>query len=284
MDPSDDDFLTARWTGRHSGRRRPLASWRARLGAGVLGFVVLAPVSLALRDDTEMPAPPALSGSATVTVRPLVTTTTTTTPVAPTTTTITTITTITTTTTTTTTLPPCGQRFEVRRGDSWYGLAEAAGVAVRDLLAVNGARPTSVLLPGDSICLPRGARRPPPPTTTTTTTTKAPVPRSTTTTTTTTMVVPTRASTDEVLRLIREVWPPERHDEAILIAQRESRLRSDVRNACCWGLFQINFQAHRTWLASVGVSEPVQLLDAATNVRVARALFLRSNGWGPWGW
>ena len=176
--------------------------------------------------------------------------------------------------------PPCPQRFEVRAGDSWFGLSAATGVSVERLLVLNGARLTTVLMPGRTLCVPADARRPAPTTTTSTTvararTTPDPTP-------TTTLVVPPRSSTDDVLRMIREVWPPVLHNEAILIAQRESRLVSNVRNSCCWGLFQIHFEAHRRWLATLGVTQPVQLLDAATNIRVAWALYQRSGGWGPW--
>lgn len=277
MEPSDDDFLAARWTGRGSGPRRPGLSWRARLGVGVVGFMALVPVSLALRSDTDMAQTPT-ARTATVMVRSLVTvtssTTTTTTP-AP-------------VTAPPTTAPPCPQRFEIRSGDSWYGLAEATGVSVRQLLTLNSATLDSVLFPGRTLCVPAEARRPPA-TTTTTTTTKAPTRTTvaspvTVPTTTTTVPIPPRVSTDDVLRLIREEWPGELHVEAILVAQRESRLVSNVRNSCCWGLFQIHFEVHRTWLATQGVTQAVQLLDAPTNVRVAWALYQRSGGWGPWGW
>jgi LysM repeat protein len=175
------------------------------------------------------------------------------------------------------TQPVCAQRFEVRAGDSWFGLASATGVPVQRLLALNGARLTTVLVPGRTLCFPADARRP---TVTTTSTTVSP--GRATPSPTTTLDVPRRASTDDVLRTIREVWPPELHHEAILIAQRESRLVSTVRNSCCWGLFQIHFEVHRRWLATQGVTQPVQLLDAATNIRVAWALYERSGGWGPW--
>lgn len=286
MDPSEDDFLTARWTGRGTGPRRSGLTWRGRLVIGVLAFVAMVPVAVALRDDTEVSPRPAGSG-ATAVVWPVAPHASPTTTIAVVTSTSLGTTTTTIAPTTTTTEPPCPQRFEVREGDSWYGLAAASEVTVRELLTANGAQLSTMLFPGRSICLPAGARRPPATTTTApttsrapaTTTTKAPAPAPTTT-----VPVPPRASTDDVLRLIREIWPPELHDEAILIAQRESRLQSNVRNSCCWGLFQIHFTAHRAWLASQGVTQPVQLLDAATNVRMARALYVRSNGWGPWGW
>jgi len=172
----------------------------------------------------------------------------------------------------------------VRPGDSWYGLAAASDVPVRDLFTLNGAGPSTMLYPGRSICLPAQARRPPPTTvrTITSTTVVITIPPPTVASAPPGVPVPARTSVDEALRIIREVWPPELHTEAIRIASRESRLQSNVRNACCIGLFQIHFEAHRRWLATKGVTMPEQLLDAATNVRVALALYQRSGGWGPW--
>jgi hypothetical protein len=54
-----------------------------------------------------------------------------------------------------------------------------------------------------------------------------------------------------------------------------------ARNACCYGLFQIHWRAHRDWLATIGVTSPIQLLDAATNTRAAFALY-SIDGWTPW--
>jgi peptidoglycan hydrolase-like protein with peptidoglycan-binding domain len=82
-------------------------------------------------------------------------------------------------------------------------------------------------------------------------------------------------------QIIRDVWPDDSEDHAVAIATRESRLIPTARNACCYGLFQINWPAHRSWLAAVGVTSPAQLLDARTNVNVALALFTAA-GWGPW--
>lgn len=87
-----------------------------------------------------------------------------------------------------------------------------------------------------------------------------------------------RASPEQI---IRAVWPDDSEDHAVAIAFRESRLQPTARNSCCLGLFQINYAAHRSWLAAYGVMSPAQLLDADTNARVALALF-QAAGWGPW--
>lgn len=46
---------------------------------------------------------------------------------------------------------------EVRRGDTWFGIAGAAGVPMRSLLDANTAGPDDVIHPGDVLCLPAGA-------------------------------------------------------------------------------------------------------------------------------
>jgi len=92
-----------------------------------------------------------------------------------------------------------------------------------------------------------------------------------------TRVDPPAALTVE--QIIRDVWPDELEEHALAIAHRESRLVPTARNACCWGLFQIHWLAHRSWM---GLSGPGQLLDARTNAEIAYALYQRAGGWGPW--
>jgi peptidoglycan hydrolase-like protein with peptidoglycan-binding domain len=86
---------------------------------------------------------------------------------------------------------------------------------------------------------------------------------------------------ETIEQIIRDVWPDDLEDHALAIANRESRLVPTARNACCYGLFQIHWRAHRDWLATIGVTSPIQLLDAATNARAAFALF-QLDGWAPW--
>ena len=95
---------------------------------------------------------------------------------------------------------------------------------------------------------------------------------------------------DDAESIIRAVWPDDLEDHAVTIATRESRLVPTARNACCYGLFQIHWQAHRSWLADLGITSAAQLLDAETNARAAYALYQRADaangdngdGWGPW--
>jgi hypothetical protein len=89
----------------------------------------------------------------------------------------------------------------------------------------------------------------------------------------------------EIIKIIREVWPDDLEDQAIAIANRESKLQPTVVGApkkCCYGLFQIYYRWHRTWLPKIGVVRASQLLDARTNALAALEIYRRSNGWGPW--
>lgn len=82
--------------------------------------------------------------------------------------------------------------------------------------------------------------------------------------------------------IIRDVWPDQLEDHAVRIAMRESSLQPGVRNACCFGLFQLHWRAHRGWMAAFGVTSSDQLFDARTNAEMAYQLYLRDGGWGPW--
>jgi hypothetical protein len=197
------------------------------------------------------------------------------------------------------TAPPCGADYELAAGDYWIRIADAADVDLADLLAVNGASVDTVLVPGGSICLPIGASTPAPPTTsapraaaTAPTAAASPTRSSATTPTVTTAppapttTVPTRpaaVSAAEAVAVIRSVWPDDLEERAIEIAWRESNHRSNVNNSCCYGLFQIHWEAHRSWLSSIGVTSAWQLYDAKLNAVAAYTLYQRSGGFGPWG-
>jgi hypothetical protein len=90
-------------------------------------------------------------------------------------------------------------------------------------------------------------------------------------------------SPQQVHQIIREVFPEGEHEMAITVASRESSFRANAYNgSCCYGIFQIHFQAHRTWLQGLGITSASQLYDARTNVELAYRIFQRSGGWGPW--
>jgi hypothetical protein len=86
----------------------------------------------------------------------------------------------------------------------------------------------------------------------------------------------------QVEALIREIWPDELEVRALCIAKREARLRADLNNYCCYGVFAIYYR----WVAAdlratFGLDEPSDLYDARTNIALAYQLYLRS-GWDPW--
>ncbi|HSP28588.1 MAG TPA: LysM peptidoglycan-binding domain-containing protein, partial [Ilumatobacteraceae bacterium] len=193
------------------------------------------------------------------------------------------------------TASPCGGRYELAAGDYWIRIADAAGVSLSELLAVNDSSIDTVLVPGRSICLPVGAATPSPPTTAA----PAPVPtapqtvaaptRSTITTATTTPTPTTTApsrpaavSPTQAAAIIRDVWPDELEDRALEIAWRESNHQSNVNNYCCYCLFQIHWTAHRSWLETIGVTSASQLFDPVVNANAAYTLYQRSGGFGPW--
>jgi LysM repeat protein len=53
-----------------------------------------------------------------------------------------------------------GATYTVGSGDSWFGIAARVGVSGRELLDANGASASDLLVPGDVISLPAGARTP----------------------------------------------------------------------------------------------------------------------------
>ena len=186
---------------------------------------------------------------------------------------------------------PCGLPYTVVKNDAWSTIASRAKVSMKSLLAANGATINTLLLPGKTICLPVGAAAPGPPATnapvTTAPATTQPKPATTTPPATTSPPVtqpPPPANTytrAQVAQIIRDVWPDDLEDEAIRIATRESNLIPTVRNSCCYGLFQIYYAAHRTWLAGMGITSAAQLYDPRVNATAALALY-NISGWAPW--
>lgn len=57
---------------------------------------------------------------------------------------------------------PAPTTYTVAAGDAWFTVATAAGVTPKALLAANDATASTVLLPGDVLCLPAGASGPAP--------------------------------------------------------------------------------------------------------------------------
>jgi hypothetical protein len=211
--------------------------------------------------------------------------------------------------------PACAGEYTVVAGDYWLRFVESSGADLDSWLAANRASTDTPLYAGDELCIPAGASAPAPPPTeapTTPSSTAAPAPTDPpateppsndppptepapteppsteppTTEPPTTPAPPTTlpAPVDpaRVEAIIRGVWPDDIEDRALVIAQRESGLQPNAYNGwCCYGLFQIYFEANRGFLSSLGVTTAEQLFDARTNARVAYAMYQRS-GWSPW--
>ena len=191
----------------------------------------------------------------------------------------------------------CAIDYKVVGGDFWIRLADASGLSLKEILAANNATVDTPLFPGKTICLPAGATVPAPPTTAAPTTaapttaapppatapptTAAPTTAAPATTVKPVVTYPTIAAA-AAAQIIRDVWPDDLEGRAIEIATRESTLIVTAKNSCCYGLFQINWEPHKAWLAGLGVTSPDQLFDAATNARAAYTLYQRAGGWGPW--
>ena len=151
----------------------------------------------------------------------------------------------------------CPATYTVKSGDSWWRIAEKNNTTLRKVLSLNNAKKTTKLLAGKSVCVP------------------APAPVS----------APVQTFTRaEVIQFIRDAWPDELEERALAIAQRESKLRPRVvsGSGCCYGLFQIYYRWHKTWLPNVGVNSAQDLLDPRLNAVAAYRMYQRNNGWGPW--
>ena len=169
----------------------------------------------------------------------------------------------------------CTKKYTIVSGDSWSMIAKHMSITTTQLLAANQATTRSVLLPGRSICLPTNAVVPAPP-------------KPAVTTTTVKAVVRPPASARgytraEVTQMIRDVFPDDLEEHALVIAERESHLNPYSANFCCYGVFQINYNAHSKWLPSIGVTSAAQLFDPLVNTRAALIIYQRSNSWAPWG-
>ncbi|MEI8238011.1 MAG: LysM peptidoglycan-binding domain-containing protein [Actinomycetota bacterium] len=177
----------------------------------------------------------------------------------------------------------CTNTYRLVAGDAWILIAGKAHVSLKALLAANQASASTALYPGRKICLPAGARVTHP-------VSHASVSHASASHASVGVAVshqfyaPPRAYTpSEVEHIIRQVWPKNLADHAVLIARRESNLVPTARNFCCSGLFQIYYSVHAHWLSNYGITNAQQLLDPRTNAYAALLLYYRSGGFGPWG-
>ncbi len=182
----------------------------------------------------------------------------------------------------TTQAPKCSGQYTVKAGDSWSLIASRHSVTSTELASVNDKKVRSTLLIGDVLCLPVGAKAP--------AATSAPRPSSGGSSS-----GPTRTYTRaELEQIVRDAWPDELERRAFYVVDRESRWTPNVKNAwpsrenpCCYGLFQINWTAHKSWLKDHGVTTPTQLFDPVVNAKMAYVIYQRAGSWQPWwtsGW
>ena len=163
---------------------------------------------------------------------------------------------------------PCSKMtntYTVVRNDSWSRIASKAGITMGELLKLNDAKTSTFLLVGDTVCVPR--------------TSKLGVDSKALK-----LPAPTRVYTVKQSRqIIRDVWPDRLEEKAFAIVQRESHTNAAAYSSCCVGLFQIKWESHKSWLATMGVDSAHDLLDAEVDAKAALQLYRRAGGWGPWG-
>ena len=164
----------------------------------------------------------------------------------------------------------CNNTYKVVAGDSWYGIASKVGAKINDLTAVNSMTLRSILHIGDVICLPAGAKAPVPSTTTPKSSGSANV------------VSVRRYTRAELEAIVRDVWPDDLEETAFFVIGRESNWNNLSQNSCCLGIFQLNFNAHKSWMKNYGVTDRSQLLDPVVNAQLGLVVYNRSGGWGPW--
>ena len=175
----------------------------------------------------------------------------------------------------------CSSFHVAKANDSWTRIAARFDISLRKVLSLNRSRTSTKIMIGDQICISDV------PATTTTSTTTSTTTIATSSVSPSTIVVPkTTTKRNEVIAIIREIWPDEYEENALFVAQRESNLIPTViggTNNCCIGLFQMYFSVHKAWLNDLGITESSQLLDARLNTLAAFTLFKRNGkSWKPW--
>lgn len=177
-------------------------------------------------------------------------------------------------TTTTVAKIACVGNYTVKTGDSWSGIAKKSGIKISELTVANGKTSRSTLLPGQELCLPKGAvvaSAASTPSTAAPTTTQPP------------KYVPTKTFTRaELEKFVRDAWPDELEADAFFVVNRESKWNPLSRNNCCIGLFQLNWNSHKSWMSNYGITDASELLNPEINAKLAYATWQRSGSWRPW--
>ena len=155
-------------------------------------------------------------------------------------------------------LAACSNTYVVKQGDSWWRIAAKSNTTLKKVLKLNSAKQSTPILPGDEVCIPAVASP------------AAKPPKS-------------DFTKAEVMQFIRDAWPDQLEERALAIAHRESKFNPSALSGskCCYGLFQIYYRWHTSWLPSVGITNPSQMFDPRLNAAAAYRLYQR-NGWGPW--
>jgi LysM repeat protein len=156
----------------------------------------------------------------------------------------------------------CSATYAARPGDSWWSIASRHQMSLQRVLSLNKANTSSTILIGDKLCVAKSAVARPAPS-----------------------AKRVKYSQAQVIQIIREEWPDELEKRAIQIVRRESKFNPyaiGIPNNCCYGLFQIYYRWHKSWLPNVGVNSAEQLLDPRLNAKAAYRMYQRNGGWGPW--
>ena len=157
-----------------------------------------------------------------------------------------------------TTQAACTNTYAVQQGDSWWRIAAKSNTTLKKVLKLNSAKQSTRIQPGDQVCIPAVANS----------TAKPPK---------------NEFTKAEVVQFIRDAWPDQLEERALAIVQRESKFNPSALSGskCCYGLFQIYYRWHTSWLPNVGITNPSQMFDPRLNAAAAYRLYQR-NGWGPW--
>lgn len=114
-----------------------------------------------------------------------------------------------------------------------------------------------------------------------TTTTTLPIQ---TTTTTTTLPGISEATYPEWWAVAVDAgWPVELLPTLDIVMYRESRGQPDVIGAGSWGLLQLQWSAHKTWMGD-HVTSREELLDPYTNLHLGWLLYQIADEWYGCGW
>ena len=175
----------------------------------------------------------------------------------------------------------CAKPYVAKSGDSWWRIANRAGVTMRKLLAANNARTSTFIRVGATICLPAEA-----------TVSSSPGVQP---------YIPKVGdfSAKHVKMIIAKVFPASQVETALKVAKRESHFLAQAQNldGCggsgCYGVFQIHWNAHKSWMLKYKgwkvykwckISSRRDLLEPRCNAEIALEMYRRAgNSWGPWG-